>query len=50
MRQPGRIAKWFHTHITMRLFKNPAIRALGLYSGIRYNLGIAREGRDYIDM
>lgn len=46
-RKRNKITKWLHFNITCKLFKDPAITALGLVSGIRYNLGLAKEGRDF---
>lgn len=42
-----KIAKWLHFNITCKLIQDPAITALGFVSGIRYNLGLAKEGRDF---
>lgn len=45
-----RIKKWIHYNIVCKLTKNPAIKACGLISGIKYNLGIAKEGVDFITL
>ena len=47
MRKTNKFENWFHKNITCKLTKNPAILAMGLISGIRYNLGIAKEGVDF---
>lgn len=43
------LKKWFHFNIVCKITNDPAIKALGLISGIRYNLGIAKEGVDYTE-
>lgn len=44
----SKLSIWVHENITCRIFKNDVeIYAMGLVSGIRYKLGIAKEGIDY---
>lgn len=49
MAKRNKLALFLHRNITSRLIKDPAIQALGLISGIKYNLGIAKEGIDYYE-
>ncbi len=48
MKKPNKIQTWIHKNITCKLFTDPAILTMGLVSGIKYNLGIAKEGVDFI--
>ena len=50
MRRPTKIEKYIHYNIICRLTKDPAILAMGLIGGIKYNLGLAKEGRDFISV
>lgn len=49
MREPNKIQKMIHYNIICKIFKDPAIQAMGIVSGVRYNLGIAKPGRDFIE-
>jgi len=50
MKNPSKLERFIHTNIICKIVKDPAIQAMGIVSGIRYNLGIAKPGRDYIDV
>ncbi|MBO4847196.1 MAG: hypothetical protein J5525_13000 [Lachnospiraceae bacterium] len=39
---------WIRRNIIMRLTDNAAIKVFGLVGGIKYMLGLAKEGVDFI--
>lgn len=44
----NKLYRWIYKNITCRIFKNDtAICVMGLFSGIKYKLGIAKEGIDF---
>lgn len=44
----NKLQSWIHENIICRIFKNDtAICVMGLFSGIKYKLGVAKEGIDF---
>lgn len=48
MKRVVKLNSWIHRNIIMRLTDNAAIRVFGLVGGIKYMLGLAKEGVDFV--